>query len=156
MKSLMRQNPQQKATRCVPRVPTRSRTRHAPKSASSAGYRGLSLAWLGSLMRPKAVAACTQRHATLMHSCTHSELRKCRCEQRGTNHWREAHAAWQYSCTPPPASRAEGTSSRSNPEVATFTTLRPHSDGGYAPTEMGCSRRDYLEEEEEDEEFEPK
>ena len=52
--------------------------------------------------------------------------------------------------------RAEGTSSRSNPEVATFTTLRPHSDGGYAPTEMGCSRRDYLEEEEEDEEFEPK
>ena len=100
-------------------------------------------------MRPKAVAACTQRHATLMHSCTHSELRKCRCEQRGTNHWREAHAAWQYSCTPPPASRAEGTSSR-------FTTLRPHSDGGYAPTEMGCSRRDYLEEEEEDEEFEHK
>ena len=40
--------------------------------------------------------------------------------------------------------RAEGTSGRSNPEVATFTTLRPHGDGGFAPTETACSRRHYL------------
>ena len=40
--------------------------------------------------------------------------------------------------------RAEGTSGRSNPDVATFTTLLHQRDGGFAPTENGASRRHYL------------
>ena len=39
---------------------------------------------------------------------------------------------------------SEGKSSRSNPDVATFTTLLPHRDGGFANTKTGCTRRHYV------------
>ena len=38
----------------------------------------------------------------------------------------------------------DGTSSRKNADVAAFPTLLPHRDGGFAPTERGCTRRHYV------------
>ena len=41
--------------------------------------------------------------------------------------------------------RAEGKNSKNNPDVATFTTLFPNGDGGFADTKDGCSRRHYIQ-----------
>ena len=38
----------------------------------------------------------------------------------------------------------DGSSSRKNADVATFPTLLSQRDGGFAPTDTGCSRRHYI------------